>query len=282
MHQMSHNPIKVVDHSVSKETFELRFDEQYTMWRTHPKPVKDHLGAYYDSEDYISHTDGKRSLFEKVYHLVKGIMLSRKHKLVKTYASKTETLLDIGAGTGDFLKYCKQKSWKVTGIEPNKAARQRANEKELDIVESLAQLTGKYDVITLWHVLEHVYDLDEYISWLKEHLSENGLIIIAVPNYESYDAQYYKSFWAAYDVPRHLYHFSRQAIQKLFKEKSLDVIATHHLPFDAYYVSLLSEKYKHGKSKIWNAFRRGWISNYRARKSGAYSSLVYIIKHQKK
>jgi len=274
------NKFTVVDHSVSGKSFELLYDEAYHMWITHPKPPEEELPAYYESEDYISHTDSKRSLFEFVYQYIKSIMLSRKHKLLKRYAPHGNRLLDIGAGTGDFLSYCQKNSWIVEGVEPNDGARKRAAEKNLKFQKNIAGISETYDVITMWHVLEHVYNLEEQINWLKNHLSISGVLFVAVPNFESYDAIYYGSDWAAYDVPRHLYHFSKKAIKDLFGKQGMEIKAIHPLHFDAYYVSMLSEKYRNSKSNIFNAILQAWKSNRKARKTGAYSSLIYVISHK--
>ncbi len=274
------NNIEVKDHSVSQESFRLEYDDQLHMYFTSPKPSEENLPSYYASEDYISHTDGKRSLFERVYQIVKGITLSRKQKLLTHYLPKKGHLLDIGAGTGDFLEYASQKGWHVSGVEPNEKARDLAKQKNVSLTESLPDNSKKYDAITMWHVLEHVYNLEEQILWLKEQLNRGGVIFIAVPNFESFDASYYKSDWAAYDVPRHLYHFSRKSIQLLFEKHNMEVVKMMPMKFDSYYVSLLSEKYKTGKMKFLNAFWTGWRSNQKARRTGAYSSLIYIIKHK--
>ena len=271
--------IEVKDHSVSGESFRLEYDEQLHMYVTTPKPSEEKLPSYYASENYISHTDGKRSLFEKMYQVVKGITLSRKQKLLTSYLPAKGSLLDIGAGTGDFLEYATQKGWNISGVEPSEKARALAKQKNISLTESLPEEEITYDAITMWHVLEHVYDLEGQLIWLKEKLSREGVLFIAVPNFESFDAAHYKTDWAAYDVPRHLYHFSRKSIQLLFEKHEMEVVKMLPMKFDAYYVSLLSEKYKTGKMKFINAFLSGWRSNRKAKKTGAYSSLIYVIKH---
>lgn len=273
------NIIEVKDHSVSHESFRLEYDDQLHMYNTSPKPSKEKLPSYYASEDYISHTDGKRSLFEKMYQVVKAITLSRKQKLLVRFVPGKGHLLDIGAGTGDFLEYASQKGWNVSGVEPNEKARNLAAQKNVILTENLPENRNVYHAITMWHVLEHVYELEEQLIWLKEKLSREGAIFIAVPNFESFDASHYKSDWAAYDVPRHLYHFSRKSIQLLFEKHHMKVVKILPMKFDSYYVSLLSEKYKTGKMNFFNAFWTGWRSNQKARKTGAYSSLIYVIKH---
>jgi 2-polyprenyl-3-methyl-5-hydroxy-6-metoxy-1,4-benzoquinol methylase len=275
--------IIVKDHSVSNEEFQLFHNKDLDLLETHPQPSLENLEEYYKSEDYISHTNSKRNLFEKAFHLVRKIALKRKLKLINSYVGIDKQLLDIGCGTGDFLKEAQQNNWNVTGIEPNEQARQIANKKTNDSVFETEQLQKfelhRFDVITLWHVLEHLPKLEEHILIFKKLLKPNGTLIIAVPNYKSYDAQYYKNFWAAYDVPRHLWHFSQTAIQRLFLKEKMKVVKTYPMKFDAYYVSLLSEKYRSGKMHIFNAFRIGFFSNLKAKQTGEYSSLIYIIKN---
>jgi 2-polyprenyl-3-methyl-5-hydroxy-6-metoxy-1,4-benzoquinol methylase len=271
--------IEVKDHAVSGKSFRLEYDDRLHMYVTSPKPSEEDLPSYYASEDYISHTDGKRSLFEKMYQVVKGITLSRKQKLLTSYLPTKGSLLDIGAGTGDFLEYASKKGWKTSGVEPSEKARALAKQKNIHLTESLPKEETRYDAITMWHVLEHVYDLKDQLIWLKKKLSREGVVFIAVPNFESHDASHYKTDWAAYDVPRHLYHFSKKSIQLLFEEQGMKVIDVHPMKFDAFYVSLLSEKYKTGKMKFLSAFWSGCRSNRKAKKTGAYSSLIYVIKH---
>jgi 2-polyprenyl-3-methyl-5-hydroxy-6-metoxy-1,4-benzoquinol methylase len=275
--------ITVKDHSVSKEEFQLVHNNEFDMLETHPQPSPDKLPEYYKSEDYISHTNTKRNLFEKVYHLVRNISLKRKLKLINSFTSKEKNLLDIGCGTGDFLQIAKHDGWNVYGIEPNEKARNTSNIKTNNSVfeaDHLLKLTPEsFDVITLWHVLEHLPKLEEHISILKLLLRPNGILILAVPNYNSYDAKYYKEFWAAYDVPRHLWHFSQTAISKLFSKENMYIEKSLPMKFDSYYVSLLSEKHKSGWMNIFNAFRIGWLSNFKAKYTTEHSSLIYCIKN---
>jgi 2-polyprenyl-3-methyl-5-hydroxy-6-metoxy-1,4-benzoquinol methylase len=190
-----------------------------------------------------------------------------------------KNILDIGAGTGDFLKVCKVNLWNVFGIEPDMEARNIAAKKGVLLHKDVSHFTDKkFEIITLWHVLEHVENLEEYISTLEKLLSKNGTLIIAVPNYKSYDAKYYSKFWAAFDVPRHLWHFSETSISKLFAPVNLTVEKTLPMKFDAYYISLLSEKYKYGSMKPISALFRGFVSNIKAIKSKQYSSLIYVLK----
>jgi len=270
--------LNVKDHAVSKEDFELREDLGYGLLKTLPVPTD--LDRYYRSEDYISHTDGRRSLFEKAYQLAKRHTLSRKEKLIRNCLKRPGNLLDIGAGTGDFLAYAKQKGWNTMGTEPNAKARERARDKGIPLLGDTASLPdASFDVVTLWHVLEHVADLDRQLSELKRICKPNGWIVVAVPNYRSYDARHYGAFWAAFDVPRHVWHFSKTAIEKLFAAKRIALQKIHPMYFDSFYVSLLSEKYKTGKMNAIKAVCVGLLSNLNGIFSGEFSSHVYVLKN---
>lgn len=272
--------IKVQDHSVSKENFELLLDPELELLKTHPQPALENLGSYYESEDYISHTDSKRSLFEKIYHIVKTYSLKKKVGLINSYHSQKGSLLDIGAGTGDFLVTAKASGWQTTGIEPNKNAKNLAISKGISFENSIESIENQqFDVITMWHVLEHVPDVEHQIQQLKRLLKPEGTLIIAVPNYKSFDAQYYGKFWAAYDVPRHLWHFSKTSIQKLVSRENLKLAKILPMVFDSFYVSLLSEKYKTGKMNFIKAFWIGLRSNLNAYSTKEYSSHIYVIKN---
>ncbi len=275
------------DHIVSRETFELLLDEKTELLITSPQPEAGELMKYYESDDYISHTDSKKSVLDKVYQLVKNYTINKKIDLINSLEKSDKSILDIGCGTGDFIYACKNNNWKIRGIEPSSKARNLTIDKlnsDLSIVASIEDLlkNGKetYDVITMWHVLEHVLNLEKYIEQLKALLKPNGTLIIAVPNYKSYDATYYQKYWAAYDVPRHIWHFSQKAINEIFSKKEFLVIKTIPMKFDAFYVSLLSEKYKTGKSNLIQSFYRGFVSNLKANRSGEYSSLIYLIKNK--
>jgi len=275
--------LKTKDYSISGDVFELLYNESLDMLETSPKPTEEKLADYYKSKNYISHTDSKRNLFEKSYQIAKNVSLKKKLKLINSLPSNGKNLLDIGCGTGDFLAIAKENKWRITGIEPNNDARNIANKKAGNkIFESnhLSQLKeNTFDVITLWHVLEHISDLEEHVVIFNKLLKENGTLIIAVPNYKSFDAKYYNEFWAAYDVPRHLWHFSKKSIDKLFLQKKMYVLKTIPMKFDAFYVCLLSEKYKSGRMNLFKAFYIGLLSNFKAIKTKEYSSLIYLIKN---
>lgn len=273
--------IKVKDHSVSGEKFELLLDEELQLLKTHPQPELESLGKYYESEDYISHTDGKRSLFEKIYHWVKIYSLNKKVSLINSLHKNKGNLLDIGAGTGDFLVTAKANGWQITGVEPNENAKKLAVSKGVSFENDIESIENqKFDVITMWHVLEHVPNVEHQIKELKRLLKPNGTIIIAVPNFKSFDAGYYGEFWAAYDVPRHLWHFSKTSIEKLFGNENMKLIKIIPMIFDSFYVSLLSEKYKNGKMNFFKAFWIGLRSNWKANQSKEYSSHIYVLKNR--
>ncbi len=273
--------LKVTDHSVSKETFNLVLHPELDLLQTIPAPNTSDLPKYYESEDYISHTDGKRSMFEKMYHVVKNIALDEKISLINAESDKGN-LLDLGAGTGDFLLTAKNNDWNTVGVEPNEKARAIGAQKGLEFFPETNNLEDhSFDVITMWHVLEHVPDYNLQIEELKRLLKPDGVLIVAVPNFNSFDAHYYKEFWAAYDVPRHLWHFSKTAIKKIFANHDMKVADILPMKFDAFYVSLLSEKYKTGKMNFLKAFRIGLKSNRMASRTFEYSSLIYVIRNNK-
>lgn len=273
--------LTVKDHSVSKETFDLYHDETMDMLVTYPQPSLENLGKYYESVDYISHTDSKRSLFEKAYHFVKSIALKNKLNLINSLQPSKGRILDIGAGTGDFLSVAKQNGWHTIGVEPSEKAKAIAVKKEVSFVEDTVELEShSFDVITMWHVLEHVPNLDNQIKELKRLLKPNGSLIVAVPNFKSFDAKHYGAFWAAYDVPIHFWHFSKKAIESLFEKEGMELQKVLPMKFDSFYVSLLSEKYKFGKMNFVKAFFVGLQSNWKAKGNFEYSSHIYVLKNK--
>jgi 2-polyprenyl-3-methyl-5-hydroxy-6-metoxy-1,4-benzoquinol methylase len=273
--------LNVKDYSVSQETFDLYYDETLDMLITHPQPSLENLGKYYESEDYISHTDNKRSLFEKLYHFIKSIALKNKLNLINSLQPDKGRILDIGAGTGDFLSVAKNNGWQTIGVEPSDRAKAIAKNKGVSFVEGTTELENhSFDVISMWHVLEHVPDLDKQIKELKRLLKPTGTLIIAVPNFKSFDAKHYGKFWAAFDVPIHFWHFSKTAIKLLFEKEEMKLEKVLPMKFDSFYVSLLSEKYKSGKMNFVSAFFTGLQSNWKAKKDFEYSSHIYILKNK--
>jgi len=273
--------IIVKDHSVSKETFSLLYNKEYDILKTYPAPSLAVLPKYYESEDYISHTDSKRTLFEKIYQLVKRNAIKGKVSLLNKEQNSKGKLLDIGCGTGDFLVEAKNQGWSILGFEPNSDAKRLAANKGVLFTDDIFTLPeNTFDAVTMWHVLEHVPNLQEYITNLKRIIKPNGTIIIAVPNYKSYDAKYYNRFWAAYDVPRHLWHFSKNSIKRLFSDVDMELKKVKPMWFDSFYVSLLSEKYKNGKMSFVKGFFVGFNSNVSGLYKKEFSSHIYILKNK--
>lgn len=269
--------LKTKDFSVSGEHFELHLDEELDMLVTRPQPEE--LAKYYDSDDYISHTDSKSSFTDKLYQRIKAKNLKNKIQIVENQSVNTKKLLDLGAGTGDFLITAQEYGFQVVGVEPYEKARRLAEAKGLKLLPDLDKLSSeRFQAITLWHVLEHLPNLQGQISSLVQLLDDDGVLVIAVPNFKSWDARHYKSHWAAYDVPRHLWHFSKTAISKLFAPHGMEVVKIKPMWFDAFYVSLLSEKYKGNKFYWPFAFFVGLWSNVKAVFTKEHSSLIYILK----
>lgn len=268
--------LETKDYFNTQESFTLLYDEKLDMLITSPEPSN--LEKYYETNSYISHTDQSNSLIDKIYQKVKNHSLKRKLDLINSLNTNNKKLLDIGAGTGDFLKKISNTQWTIKGVEPNSNARTIATKKGLNLSQKLSEIIDTdFDIITLWHVLEHLPNLDEQIKDITKKLDAKGYLIVAVPNYKSYDAKKYKGYWAAYDTPRHLWHFSRKTINALFSKHGLKVIKTKPMHFDSFYVSLLSEKYKHGKNRYLSGFLTGLLSNLIGFFTKEYSSLIYIL-----
>lgn len=269
---------KVKDFLVSGEDFSLRRNTTYGYLETHPQPKMDELSRYYESEEYISHTDSKKGVMSFLYQTIKNYSLKKKLRLINRWNDGPGSILDVGAGTGEFLKVAQKGNWKVSGVEVNKKAIVLAQKKGVALSQNLDDvLDQRFDVITLWHVLEHLPNLESQIEKLHSLLNDTGVLIIAVPNFRSYDAKYYREFWAAFDVPRHLWHFSEQSMKNLLSGRFV-LRKTLPMIFDAFYVSLLSEKYRSGKKLSLHAAWIGFRSNLSARKTKEYSSHIYLFK----
>ncbi len=267
-----------IDYSVSKEAFSIVRCKSCGFHFTNPIPDEPSIGSYYKSESYVSHSSSKKGIINRIYHWVRWYSLKRKVSLINSL-SKEKSVLDIGAGTGHFLRQAKSAGWKVTGLEPDSDARNLAksvNDVELLDQQALYSLESEcFDVITMWHVLEHVYHLKKDVQYITKLLKAGGTLVVAVPNMSSYDAKYYKEYWAAYDLPIHLYHFTKQDIINLFGLYNFELIETRPMVFDSFYVSMLSEKYKNGS--LIKGFLTGLKSNWLA-KEGTYSSQIYILR----
>ncbi len=277
------NVLVAKDYTVSGETFQISECNGCSLRFTQDIPDAEGIISYYKSEEYISHTDTSKGLVNRLYQIVRKRTLRKKRKLVeKTTGIKNGQLLDVGSGTGAFVNEMKQNGWQVTGLEPDDGARNVAKKLyniELDDIKKFYQFPAKsYDAITLWHVLEHVHELSDYVLQLKNLLKENGKLFIAVPNYTSKDASIYKECWAAYDVPRHLYHFSPRSIQVLMEKHGLNLLGYKPMWYDSFYISMLSSKYKNGKTNFFASFFNGLRSNLKAISDvKKCSSVIYII-----
>lgn len=276
--------LKAKDETVSHEYFEVWQCNNCTLRFTQNVYGEKNIGKYYQSAQYISHSNTSQGLINKLYHTVRSFTLQSKKNLVEKSSGKNKgNLLDIGAGTGAFASTMKKAGWNVTALEPDATARANAK-KDFDIellsTENLFSLQpNTFDVITLWHVLEHVHQLHKYLDTFYSLLKENGTLIIAVPNYTSYDAEHYSANWAAYDVPRHLYHFSPKSMNMLLNSHNFKLIKQRPMWFDSFYVSLLSEKYITGKSNLLKAFITGAASNFKTlNKPQHCSSVIYVVK----
>ena len=272
------------DYTVSQEVFQIVNCAACGFKFTNPRPEDSVIGKYYKSEDYISHSNTKKGIISKLYHFVRNYTLNQKMRLVEKHVSRG-TILDYGAGTGMFLKAAKDKNWNTYGTEPDSGARTLASKMGLKLFGDKAKLISevgdsKFNAITLWHVLEHVTDLDDTLSFFSRYLAKDGVLIIAVPNRTSYDAKYYGQFWAAYDLPRHLYHFEINSLSQLLSKYNFSLLETLPMKFDSFYVSMLSEKYKTGSIRYLSAFFFGLKSNLKAKKAADYSSVIYVFKHK--
>ena len=270
------------DYLVSGETFSIRWDEAKGFAATHPQPIADKLGPYYESDAYISHNESQHSVVGFLYRFARRYMFRVKHKMFKKLLPADATILDYGCGTGGFLEYTSIQSYRSFGVEISANAREQATRKNLVVAESLENLAQeKFNLISMWHVLEHVSDLDHCVQEIQNRLDINDILLIAVPNLNAFDALHYAEFWAAFDVPRHLWHFSQRGIKQLIEPKGFDLIAQHPLILDALYIAYVSEKHKNSRFALIKGIFRGLQSNWKAKKTGEYSSLVYLFRKTK-
>ena len=271
------------DEFLTKEDFHICECLNCGLLYTMPRPDKEKIGAYYKSEAYYSHQENKKGFIPKVYERVKSINLKYKYRLA-TSGMQPGKMLDIGCGVGDFLHTAEMHGWECIGVEPSEDAKAIAQKRMKGKIITSEELEGfpdgAFDVITMWHVLEHVDDLKWLVAQLQRLVKPFGRVVIAVPNYKSYDGQYYKEHWAAYDVPRHLNHFNRITLSKIFKTSGLELVMMDKLKWDAYYISYLSEQYRHHSLPLVRGLYRGFISNCKASRSGEWSSLVYVFERK--
>ena len=276
--------LSVRDLFLSRETFELFRCSKCGFVFTQDQPEENIISRYYESDDYISHNDSAGGFSNRLYRFSRRIMLKKKRNLVKRITGfKSGSLLDIGSGTGHFISEMKKAGWSVKGIEINAKAREfSASHFGLEIIssEQISTLqSGSFDCITLWHVLEHFQEPFRYASEILRLIKPGGICVLALPNCSSYDAHYYREFWAAYDVPRHLWHFTPDTFKVFADRTGFDIIGIHSLPLDVFYISTLSEKYKKKKfafiSGIIKAFWFAALSFFRKTRS---SSIIYLLR----
>ncbi|WP_018626415.1 class I SAM-dependent methyltransferase [Niabella aurantiaca] len=278
----------VKDYTVSGEVFPVEECRSCSLRFTQDVPDQESIGPYYKSEDYISHSNTSKGIISRIYKRVRARTMQQKAVLVERYAQKrTGRLLDLGCGTGTFLDTMKNRGWQVAGLEPDADARSMAKQLyNLEVAPSheLYELAeDQFDAISLWHVLEHVHALHAYMDQLKRVLKQSGVLLIAVPNYTSRDADIYEQYWAAYDVPRHLYHFSPEAMKVLTAQHGLRIEKLLPMWFDSFYVSLLSSKYKYGTTRYIGAGLHGLSSNINAAgNTQECSSVIYVIRKEQK
>ena len=271
---INHGTIK--DHSITGLDFNLSWCGKCNTLITNPRPELQELNKFYQHSNYVSHSNKANNVINSIYKIARRFTIKWKRRLIEKQVN-TGSLLDFGCGTGQFIDYMSAKKWETYGVDPliNKSHGQ-----EKKIFNSIDELTKKdFNVITLWHVLEHVYDPLGTLQSLKKILSRNGLLYIAVPNTGSLDRRFYSKYWSAYDVPRHFYHFSQSSIRMLFKLTGLKLIHTIPMKLDAYYISLLSNKYKDGKYRFLKSINEAWIINRKAKVHNQYSSNMYIATH---
>ena len=277
--------LEAQDNTVSREKFQVVRCESCGFLYTNPRPSSEAIGIYYESTDYISHHDEGKDVMSRIYTRVRNYTTQQKINLLEKSVGKVGTLLDIGSGTGFFLTQAKAAGWRVTGTEPDQQARaisaHRVGEEVFENIWEPQLASKNYDAITMWHVLEHVHLLNETFEWLHEHLNSKGRLFIAVPNPESQDATRFKEHWAAYDVPRHLYHFTKKSMKKLAGIHGFEVERILPMWFDSYYVSLLSSRYEQGETKVPLSVWEGTLSNWKGRSNAAgepnTSSLIYVL-----
>ncbi len=277
------NYAEITDHAVSKENFILCKCSNCELIFTNPRPFEEEINPYYNFPEYYSHEDNTKNLTQWIYQKVRNYNISKKVNFINSLQNKGK-LLDYGCGTGEFLKAAKKQGWKVIGVEPNEKARNQANQKLKGKTKGSIDDIKKdqsFDVITLYHVLEHIHKLRKTTKKIINHLKPNGYVVIAVPNHTSWDAKKYGKYWAGWDVPRHLYHFNSTSIEQFTKEFELTLIEVKPMKFDSFYVSLLSEGYINGNSSIlskyWNGLINGFKSNRSAKSPGQFSSNIYVF-----
>ena len=265
--------IEVVDYFLTKEKFKIQKTSVPGLLKTTPTPTKEDIIKYYKSERYISHNSRKTGLFFFFYRFLRSINFYVKYRFLSS-TKNNQNVLDFGSGEGYFLNKLQKKGIKACGVDSSETPSLTSVYKSI-FAEQLNN--QKFSHITAWHSIEHVHDLEKTISRMYDLLDEKGTIIVGVPNYLSFDARYYKRFWAAYDVPRHLWHFDKKSLKEVFENKGFRLVKSSPMILDAYYVSLLSESYKKSTLKILKSIFVGTISNALALFTKEYSSNIFVF-----
>lgn len=276
--EQTKHPI-VKDHLVSGEDFEVRLEPSGEIAKTVPQPTENQLPHYYASDAYVSHQKASRSFVDLLYRIARYWMMQRKESWIRPHLNQQARILDFGCGTGAFLNHLGSKGFDVYGVEPSSVARANAP-KQLKIFPHLEKTQGSFDFISLWHVLEHLTDPQDSLKHLETKLSPGGCFAIALPNFRSWDANHYGASWAAWDVPRHLWHFSPKGIAALMEAMGFEMIHHRGMPLDALYISYLSEKHKRKSFPLFKGILKGLFSNLKAAVSGHYSSQLYFFKRK--
>jgi 2-polyprenyl-3-methyl-5-hydroxy-6-metoxy-1,4-benzoquinol methylase len=271
------------DFWVSKENFDIAVCHNCGLGYTVNAPSESEIGRYYQHADYVSHSDTREGIFFKVYHAVREYMLGRKRKMVEQ-SVRGKSLLDVGAGTAYFISHMQTNGWQVEGVEPDAGARANAlNNSGINLkakLEEVASENQTFSAITMWHVLEHVHQPETYFQTFRKLLSSDGRLIIAVPNHSSFDAGFYGKHWAAWDVPKHLWHFTPAAMYQFAQNNGFEVESKRMLPFDPFYIAMLSEKIA---GNFWLSYTRGPLVGLVSFLMGVInkdkaSSVVYTLK----
>ncbi len=265
----------VKDHFLTGESFEIKKVSDGVL-ATLPKISTQDLRHYYDSENYHSHKSSK-SLLSTVYDISSRFMARRKVKLISRFTKNRKSILDVGCGRGGFLLSAKKAGFEVCGVEAISSAHKEMDVKNIKIYNKLESVSKPVNAITLWHSLEHINDLNQTLMLCRKFLKDKGILIVAVPNHDSFDAKYYKSFWAAYDVPRHRFHFNKKGLIKTVQKHGFKHRLTKPMCLDSVYVSILSEKYKGTRMYYLFGFFIGVLSNLLAMFSKEYSSNIFIF-----
>lgn len=282
-HEAFNGLMRCKDFTVSNTEFDIVQCASCNLEFTNPRPSQADIGVYYASADYVSHSDENApGLINAIYRKVRTITLVQKSNLVEGFLPQKGKLLDIGCGTGAFAGHMQQRGWKVEAVEPDTGAAQKARQThKLQVHEEqwLSTAEGQFNLITMWHVLEHVHGLQERFQQLWKLTAAGGYVVIAVPNPNSVDSKHYGPIWAARDVPRHLYHFPPAMLRKRMEQEGFESVRTVGMPFDPFYISMLSERYKHGKDQIVTAFAKGAYFWLRSKLSkDQWSSQIYMFR----